>query len=109
MNMYSIPSNKCSVLSRGKMLRNTAVTLLSQAILLAGTLSTLFAQSTNPVVIGLPAVSGTGNCIPFGCPNKFGLTEFQQVYASTSFPGAVTINQITFFNTEDFQGVPITP
>jgi len=81
------------------------------AMLLVGALAALpalYAQST-PVVVGLPAVTGTGNCIPFGCPNLLGLTEFQQVYSSNSFAGPVTINQITFFNTQDFQGTPITP
>jgi uncharacterized repeat protein (TIGR01451 family) len=63
----------------------------------------------NQIVSGLPAVSGTGNCVPFGCPNQFNLTEFQQVYSSTTFPGPVTINQITFFNTQGVQGAPITP
>jgi uncharacterized repeat protein (TIGR01451 family) len=85
---------------------NTAVALLSPAMLLVGMLSTLCAQ---PIVIGLPALPGSGNCVPFGCPNQFGLTEFQEVYPSSAFPGPVAINQITFFNTQDSQGAPITP
>src|ERR1700722_531606 len=106
-NMNPISSDKYSVLSPGRMSHNTLVSLLFPAILLVGMLTTLSAQ---PVAVGLPAVSGTGNCIPFGCPNLLGLTEFQQVYASTSFPNSpITINQITFLNTQDFQGAPITP
>src|ERR1700722_7946143 len=112
MGMDSMSSAERSVYSPnigGKMQRDTArMSPLVQTILIIGALSTLSAQQTTPIVIGLPAVSGSGNCVPFGCPNQFGLTEFQQVYPSTSFPGPVTINQITFFNMQDFQGAPVT-
>src|SRR5260370_1005281 len=110
MQRQATLSDECSVLRQEKARSGIAGVLrLFQALLVVGTLSTLCAQTASTIVIGFPPRSGTGNCIPFGCPNQFGLTEFQQVYPSSSFPGAVTINQITFFNTQSLQGVPITP
>jgi hypothetical protein len=49
------------------------------------------------VVLGEPAMTGTGNCDPFGCPAFFGLGTYQQVYSNTAFPGAITIDGLGFF------------
>jgi hypothetical protein len=56
------------------------------------------------VVVGLPAFPSSGNCIPFGCPAHFGTTTYQQVYASNTFPGAVSITGIDFLNTQFLNG-----
>jgi hypothetical protein len=53
---------------------------------------------------------GTGNCLPFGCPNSniglgAPLLEYQQVYSSAAFTGPVTITGILFYNTQDLPGV----
>lgn len=56
------------------------------------------------VVVGLPAVVGNGDCIPFGCPATFGTTTYQQVYSSAAFSGSIDINTIAFFNTEYLNG-----
>jgi sugar lactone lactonase YvrE len=56
------------------------------------------------VVVGLPAVSNSGNCIPFGCPASMGTTTYQQVYVSNTFPGAVSIAGIDFLNTQVLNG-----
>jgi len=47
------------------------------------------------LVLGQPGA--TGNCDPFGCPAFFGLGTYQQVYASTAFPGAIDIDDLTFY------------
>lgn len=52
------------------------------------------------VTVGGPAQSGTGNCLPFGCPVMFGLGTYQQVYSSSAFSGETDISQLTFFDTE---------
>src|ERR1039457_2056112 len=49
------------------------------------------------LVLGNPPKTGTGNCDPFGCPAFFGLGTYQQVYLGTAFPGAITIDALTFF------------
>ena len=56
------------------------------------------------VVVGAPADPGTGNCIPFGC-TIWG-DEYQQVYASTDFPGPITITDLEFYNTQVLGGSP---
>ncbi|HEV2494198.1 MAG TPA: hypothetical protein VG204_14120 [Terriglobia bacterium] len=56
------------------------------------------------VEVGLPAISGNGNCIPFGCPAQFGTTTYQQVYASNALPGVVNITGIDFLNTQLLNG-----
>ena len=48
------------------------------------------------VVLGEPAMTGTGNCDPFGCPAFFGLGTYQQVYVGSAFPGTITIDNIAF-------------
>jgi hypothetical protein len=50
-------------------------------------------------IIGLPASSSTGNCLPFGCPYSI-LPEYQQVYTAGAFSGPITITELKFFNTE---------
>ena len=47
-------------------------------------------------IIGLPADTGTGNCFPFGCAY---MGEYQQVYASSAFSGAIAITSLEFYNT----------
>ncbi len=49
------------------------------------------------VIIGLPPDSGTGNCYPFGCSYN---AEYQQVYTHTAFSGAITIKDLSFYNTQ---------
>ena len=39
------------------------------------------------------------NCLPIGCPSEADVTEYQQLYAASNFPSAVTINGLTFFYT----------
>ena len=50
------------------------------------------------VVVGMPADSGVGSCVPFGCngPND----EYQQVYMNSLFSGPITITGLEFFNTQ---------
>jgi hypothetical protein len=48
------------------------------------------------VIVGLPADSNSGNCYPFGCSY---VGEYQQVYESSAFPGAIVITGLVFFNT----------
>jgi len=49
------------------------------------------------LILGDPPMAGTGNCDPFGCPAFFGLGTYQQVYAGSAFPGAMTIDNLAFF------------
>jgi hypothetical protein len=46
-------------------------------------------------VIGLPAKTESGNCIPFGC--ALGITRYQEVYSRAEFSGPLEINEIDFF------------
>jgi hypothetical protein len=57
------------------------------------------------VIVGAPASTGSGDCIPFGC-NFFdeSNTDYQQVYGSTNFSGPITITALEFFHTVDFSG-----
>lgn len=48
------------------------------------------------LVLGQPATPATGNCDPFGCPAFFGLGTFQEVYSSTAFSSAITIDGLAF-------------
>lgn len=50
------------------------------------------------IVLGIPAVSA--NCDPIGCPTFFGLGTYQQVYLGNAFPGAMTIDDIGFYQSE---------
>jgi hypothetical protein len=54
---------------------------------------------TGSTTIGQPALDYTGSCDPFGCPQFFGLGTYEQVYSSAAFPGAVTIQALSFFDT----------
>jgi len=47
----------------------------------------------NPIVVG---GSSSHNCFPFSCA-YLGISEYQQVYSSTAFGQAVSIDQMTFF------------
>ena len=55
----------------------------------------------NPTVGPSDPIVGTNNtapnCIPFGCDAAFGISTYQQVYASSAFSGATPFNQISFF------------
>ncbi|HXM43818.1 MAG TPA: PEP-CTERM sorting domain-containing protein [Bryobacteraceae bacterium] len=55
------------------------------------------------VVLGEPAVPGTGNCDPFGCPAFFGLGTYQQVYLASAFPGVINIDDLAFFQGQILQ------
>jgi hypothetical protein len=59
-----------------------------------------FGLQASSFVIGAPPLTATGNCDPFGCPEFFGLGTYQQVYASSAFPGDSTITGLTFYNEE---------
>ncbi len=48
------------------------------------------------ITVGLPAQSGAGNCLPFGCANP-SFTEFQYIYSANDFPVTIAINEIDFF------------
>lgn len=60
------------------------------AVLLAG--GPAFADT----IVGLPALTGTGNCYPFGCAYN---NRYQQVYTSGAFSGSMVITGLEFFNT----------
>jgi hypothetical protein len=50
------------------------------------------------IILGIPAVSS--NCDPFGCPAFFGLGTYQQVYSNSAFPGAMTIDDLGFYQSQ---------
>ena len=52
------------------------------------------------LVVGEPPKVGTGNCVPFGCPEFFGLGTYQQVYLNSAFPGTISIGALEFFEGE---------
>jgi hypothetical protein len=56
------------------------------------------------LIVGEPAKPGTGNCDPFGCSQYFGLGTFQEVFLSTAFPGTISINELTFFDSQVLNG-----
>jgi hypothetical protein len=67
-----------------------AIFLFSLVLLFVG-----FA-SADPLTIGLPADTASGNCFPFGCgPGD----RYQQVYSSSEFPTSLSIGMIEFFHT----------
>ena len=59
------------------------------------------------VIVGQPADSGAGNCIPFGCTIAW-TPEYQQIYAASQFSGPITITNLEFFNTQ-FQNTGASP
>lgn len=86
---------------------DTAVTKHSALITIA--IIALFAVLPAPahaslLTVGLPALTRTGNCDPFGCPAFFGLGTYQQVYAGADFAGPLTINDLAFFDTAVHNG-----
>ena len=46
------------------------------------------------VIVG---TNNIGLCSGFGCNEAYGTTTYQQVYASSAFPGITPFNQISFF------------
>jgi len=50
-----------------------------------------------PIIVGLPADTTAGNCLPFSCPFP---GSYQQVYTRSAFPGPVTITGLEFYNTQ---------
>lgn len=67
---------------------------------------------THEVVVGDPSVYGNGeNAFPFGTlPDYYGhaSTRYQQVYASSAFPGALTITELVFYASSHGEA-PILP
>ncbi len=49
------------------------------------------------IVVGNPPDANTGNCFPWGCAYN---AEYQQIYGSNDFSGAVTITNLEFYNTQ---------
>lgn len=47
-------------------------------------------------VVGLPELTNTGNCYPFGCSYS---GEYQQVYDAAAFSAPITIYGLEFYNT----------
>jgi Putative Ig domain len=72
--------------------------MLCRGILCAAFLGSILQAGT--VTVGQPPLTGTGNCDPFGCASYFGLGTYQQVYASTAFPGPMSIAMLTFYDTQ---------
>ncbi|MEH2246133.1 PEP-CTERM sorting domain-containing protein [Nostoc sp.] len=51
------------------------------------------------ITIGAPGDPNNGNCIPFGCGQKF-----QQIYNANLFSSPILIDTISFFNKNSFPG-----
>lgn len=75
-------------------------TVIKAAAMLFASFAVLHAD----VIVGLPALSRTGNCSPFGCPAMLGEETYQQVYSSAVFSGSIDITDLEFFNTEHAGG-----
>ncbi|MFZ0704145.1 MAG: PEP-CTERM sorting domain-containing protein [Candidatus Korobacteraceae bacterium] len=58
------------------------------------------------IIIGNPPDSGSGNSFPFGTAYN---AEYQQVYASSDFSGAIQISDIYLYNTQFNSGAGSTP
>src|ERR1017187_1708708 len=74
--------------------------IMIKRVVCVGALCLAFAGASlqaGTLILGDPPMPNTGNCDPFGCPAFFGLGTYQQVYLSTAFPGAITIDALTFF------------
>ena len=56
------------------------------------------------ITVGGPPPHGVGNCDPFGCPEFFTLGTYQQVFTSNAFSGIQNISQLTFQDTQVFNG-----
>jgi PEP-CTERM motif len=70
---------------------------LACLVLCLGVLVALPLMADQVVIIGNPPDTGSGNCFPFGCAYN---AEYQQVYASGSFSGPITITDIEVYNTQ---------
>ncbi|KAF0216010.1 MAG: hypothetical protein FD174_3903 [Geobacteraceae bacterium] len=78
--------------------------MLALVVLTFSLLLSVPAMATT-VTVGAPGDPGNGNAFPFGgtiSPNPG--TRYQQVYNSSLFPGLMTINEISFFNTQHNPG-----
>src|ERR1017187_250739 len=72
--------------------------IMIKRVVCVGALCLAFAGASlqaGTLILGDPPMPNTGNCDPFGCPAFFGLGTYQQVYLSTAFPGAITIDALT--------------
>jgi hypothetical protein len=79
--------------------------LLGLAVVLSAMFSS--ALSAGTIVVGLPPLADTGNCVPFGCPGMLGSNAYyQQVYGSSVFPGSIVIDSVDFFGTQFPGGTP---
>jgi hypothetical protein len=67
------------------------------ATLLFSVCALVAAAARADLVIGLPADPNNGNQYPFGGNYN---AEYQQVYTSSQFPGAITITDLEFYNTQ---------
>ncbi len=76
---------------------------LIRVALLAVIPAGLSLQASN-LTLGNPPMVGTGNCDPFGCPGFIGLGTYQQVYLSSAFPSEISIQGLTFFDTQVANG-----
>lgn len=54
---------------------------------------TAFAAPASALTVG---AASAGNCYPFSCGPTDGVTEWQQVYASSAFPGALSFSAVSF-------------
>jgi hypothetical protein len=73
------------------------------AAALAAMLFFCFGQSLyadDPIV----GITYSANCIPFSCDAAYGISTYQQVYASSAFAGVTPFNQISFFLSPYFGG-----
>jgi hypothetical protein len=62
--------------------------------------------SANTVIVGLPPDPGSGNSFPFGSAYN---AEYQQVYSSSDFAGAMSITGLEFYNTQFNSGSTSLP
>jgi hypothetical protein len=74
------------------------------AALLLATSAPVLASS---VTIGVSDPTSP-NCIPFGCPDGFVLTRYQQVFDASAFSGPIAIDAMTLFHTTTFGAVLAT-
>jgi hypothetical protein len=59
-------------------------------------------STADPIIVGLPADTGTGNGWPFGGSVDGGgvyVGEYQQLYMGSAFAGPITITGLQFYNT----------
>ncbi len=68
-------------------------------VVAAAAVMAMATPSKADVIVGQPADSGAGNCIPFGCTIAW-TSEYQQIYAASQFSGPITITNLEFFNTQ---------